>query len=109
IAKADARLDFRKPAARLAREVRAYQPWPVSYAEDRDGRVLRVHAAEALPAPADAADVRPGRIVAAGRGGIDVKTGDGALRVLRVRPPSSRAMDAAAYLAAHSVDGVEFV
>jgi len=109
IAKADARLDFRKPAARLAREVRAYQPWPVSYAEDRDGRVLRVHAAEALPAPADAADVRPGRIVAAGRGGIDVKTGDGVLRLLRVQPPSSRAMDAAAYLAAHSVDGVEFV
>ncbi len=109
IAKADAKLDFRKPAVRLAREVRAYQPWPVSFAVDRDGRVLRVHAAEPLPAPADAAGLPPGRVVAAGRAGIDVKTGDGVLRLLRVQPPSARAMDAAAYLAAHSVEGVEFV
>jgi len=109
IAKADARLDFTKPAVRLAREVRAYHPWPVAFAEDRDGRVLRVHAAEALPAPGDAAGLRPGQIVAAGRAGIDVKTGDGVLRLLRVQPPSSRTMDAAAYLAAHSLEGVEFV
>ncbi|MFS8606474.1 MAG: methionyl-tRNA formyltransferase [Gammaproteobacteria bacterium] len=109
IAKADARLDFHKPAERLAREVRAYHPWPVAFAEDRDGRVLRVHAAEALAATEDAARFRPGQVVAASRDGIDVKAGDGVLRLLRVQPPSSRVMDAAAYLAAHSVEGVEFV
>ena len=51
----------------------------------------------------------PGTIVTAGRAGIDVATGDGVLRLRRIQPPSGRAMDAAAYLAAHSLTGVAFV
>ena len=51
----------------------------------------------------------PGTIVAAGRAGIDVATGDGVLRLTRVQPPSGRVMDAAAYLAAHSVADAAFV
>lgn len=109
IAKADARLDWHQPAEELARRVRAYHPWPVAFTESRDGRVLRVHRAEAVPAPEDAAGAGPGAVVAATRRGIDVMTGAGVLRLTRVQPPSARAMDAAAYLAAHSLDGAEFV
>jgi len=50
-----------------------------------------------------------GTIVAAGRAGIDVATGDGVLRLRRIQPPSGRVMDAEAYLAAHSLSGVGFV
>ncbi|HEY8428584.1 MAG TPA: methionyl-tRNA formyltransferase [Sandaracinaceae bacterium] len=108
IDKADARLDFTLSADELARRVRAYHPWPVAFAELSDGRVLKVHAAEALrdPVPAGAP---PGRILAASKTGIDVATGRGVLRLTRVQPPSSRPMDVAAYLAAHSVEGSRFV
>ena len=108
IDKADARLDFRHPADELARRVRAYHPWPVAFAELSDGRTLRVHAAKALP-DADTGGAPPGRIIAAARAGIDVATGRGVLRLTRVQPPSSRPMAAEAYLAAHRLEGCEFV
>jgi len=108
IDKADAQLDWRRPAAELERRVRAYHPWPIAFAELSDGRVLRVHAATALPGAA-AHRAAPGRILAAARAGIDVATAEGVLRLERVQPPSSRPMDAAAYLAAHSLEGLEFV
>ncbi|HEX7079798.1 MAG TPA: methionyl-tRNA formyltransferase [Gammaproteobacteria bacterium] len=107
--KRDARLDWRAPAIDLARRVRAFNPWPVAYTVADDGRVIRILAAAARPAAPEAERIAPGRIVAAGRDGIDVATGEGVLRLLRIQPPSSRVMDAAAYLAAHRLDGVTFV
>ncbi|HEU4618099.1 MAG TPA: methionyl-tRNA formyltransferase [Gammaproteobacteria bacterium] len=111
IDKAEARLDWRDSARALERRVRAFNPWPVAVARLDDGRELRIWRAEALPAdPARQAVVEaPGAIVGAGRAGIDVATADGVLRLLEVQPPSGRAMDAAAYLAAHSLDRAAFV
>ncbi|MBN1241040.1 MAG: methionyl-tRNA formyltransferase [Gammaproteobacteria bacterium] len=106
IDKADGLLDWRQPAAALERRVRAFNPWPVAFARTAEGRTLRIFEASLLP---DAPGASPGDIVAADRDGIDVKTGDGVLRLERVQPPSSRVMDAGAYLAAHSMDGVRFV
>ena len=71
-----------------------------------DGRRLRVFEAEVLAA---AAGAPAGTIVAVGRAGIDVATGEGVLRLRRIQPPSGRVMDAESYLAAHSLAGVEFV
>ena len=107
IGKRDARLDFRQPAAALARRVRAFNPWPVAFAAGSDGRVIRVFEASVLPAPGGGGH-GPGKIVATGRAGIDVMTADGVLRLERVQPPGARVMDAAAYLAAHRLDGVTF-
>ncbi len=111
--KAEARLDWRESAALLARRVRAYNPWPAAFAELADGRRLRILRAEPLDA-AGAAGVGadagpPGRVLAAGRGGIDVATGDGLLRLEVVQPAGGRPMEAAAYLAAHSLDDAVFV
>jgi methionyl-tRNA formyltransferase len=107
IAKADASLDWSASAAELERRVRAFNPWPVAETRLDDGRRLRVWDAEALPTAASGA--APGSIVAATRAGIDVATGAGTLRLTKLQPPSSRVMDAAAYLAAHSLGGVQFV
>jgi methionyl-tRNA formyltransferase len=71
-----------------------------------DGTRLRVWRAEPLDA---ATTAPPGSVVAAGAAGIDVATGAGVLRLLRVQPPSGRVMDASAYLAAHPLDGAAFV
>jgi methionyl-tRNA formyltransferase len=105
IAKAEALLDWREPAVALERRVRAFNPWPVAETHLSDGRRLRVFEAEAR----DGARAAPGTVITAGREGIDVATGDGVLRLARIQPPSGRAMDAAAYLAAHSLRDVAFV
>ena len=92
--KAEARLDWRQPAAVLARKVRAYDPWPVAEAE-LAGERLRIHAAEPLAVAADAA---PGTVLAAGREGIDVACGEGALRLLTVQRDGGKPVSAADYL-----------
>jgi methionyl-tRNA formyltransferase len=106
ISKAEARLDWREPAIALERRVRAFDPWPVAETLMSDGRRLRVFEAVAISGARSAA---AGTIVAAGRAGIDVATGEGVLRLRRIQPPSGRVMDAEAYLAAHSLAGGAFV
>jgi methionyl-tRNA formyltransferase len=105
IGKADAVLDWREPAAALERRVRAFNPWPVAEARTDDGHRLRIWRAQALPGDARA---MPGAVLAGSPDGIDVATGEGRLRLKVVQPPGARAMDAAAYLAAHRVDGTSF-
>lgn len=96
--KAEARLDFAQPAAVLARKVRAFDPWPVAEAELAGERV-RVWAAQAVPSPAgDGGRATPGSILAAGRHGIDIACGEGALRLLRVQRAGGRTISAADYL-----------
>jgi methionyl-tRNA formyltransferase len=106
IAKFEGLLDWRHTALELERRVRAFNPWPVAEATLDDGRRLRIFEAEAVDAPSGAA---PGTIVAAARGGVDVAAGTGILRLKRIQPPSGRAMDVEAYLAAHSLAGAKFV
>ena len=106
IAKSDAHLDLTQRAAELERRVRAFNPWPVAQADLTDGRRLRIWQVAALDAEVDAS---PGTIVAAGAGGIDVATGNGVLRLERIQAPSSAAMEAGAWLAAHRLEGVSFV
>jgi len=106
IAKADAVLDWRRGALELDARVRAFDPWPVAETHLDDGTRLRVWRAEPLDAETAA---RPGTVVQAGAGGIDVATGAGVLRLTQVQPPSGRVMAASAYLAAHPLDGAAFV
>ena len=96
--KAEARLDWSRPASVLADTVRAFNPWPVAEAEVAGERV-RIHAATALPlAHAQA----PGTVLFAGRQGIDIACGEGALRLQRVQRAGGRAIDVADYLNARS-------
>jgi methionyl-tRNA formyltransferase len=103
--KSAAPLDWRLPATQLERRVRAFNPWPVAEAHTTDGRRLRIWAARAVPGIVDAA---PGTVLAAGAAGIDVATAEQILRLEIVQPPSGKAMPAAAYLAAHPLDGTDF-
>lgn len=103
IAKSDALIDWSCPARALERRVRAFDPWPVAYtylppAADGARERLRIWSALALPETAHGA---PGTVVASGPEGIDVATGDGTLRILRVQTAGRRAMESHAYLNAH--------
>ena len=106
ISKDEAALDWQQPAELLARQVRAFNPWPICFAALTDGRVLRIHEVEPVRGSTSAA---AGSIVAAGKSGIDVATSDGVLRLLKIQPPAAKVMPVSAYLNAHSLQGVSFV
>ena len=99
--KSEARLDWSQPAAALARKVRAFNPWPVAEAQLAGERV-RIHAAQPLPLAHDAA---PGTVLQAGREGIDIACGEGALRLRVLQREGGRPLAAADYLNARPLPG----
>jgi len=92
--KAEAKLDWSQPAEALARKVRAFNPWPVAEAQVA-GERLRIHAAVAIPRERDAA---PGTLLAAGRDGLDVACGEGALRIRTLQREGGKAITAADFV-----------
>jgi methionyl-tRNA formyltransferase len=93
--RADGRLDPGRPAVELERLVRAYQPWPGTFAEI-DGERLLVTASRVEAAVAG--DV-PGALV---RHGAEpaISTSDGRLVLERVTPPGRRPMTGAEWFRA---------
>ncbi len=99
ITKQEARIDWTRPAEQLARQVRAFNPWPVAFAE-LGADPLRIWQAHALLGDAGAA---PGVVVEAGKAGIDVATGAGCLRLLQVQLPGAKPVSTADFLHAHNL------
>ena len=91
LAKEEGHIDWRRPAADIARQVRAFNPWPGSYAE-LDGQRIRIH--EAQPLPGDDSQP-PGRVLDRQRSGIDVACGEGVLRITQLQLPGARAQSPA--------------
>jgi methionyl-tRNA formyltransferase len=102
--KHESQIDWRQPAQKIALQVRAFNPWPVAQT-DYAGKVMRIWQSAVLSENPGAA---PGAVVAAGKAGIDVATGQGILRIMRLQIPGKRAMTAREFLNAHRVDGVVF-
>ncbi len=89
IDKAEARLDWRRPAAELARLVRGLNPFPGAWFE-ADGQRVKLHAAEAVEG-----DGAPGTLL---DDGLTVACGDGALRLTSMQRAGKGVMDAAEFL-----------
>ncbi|MDE2090015.1 MAG: methionyl-tRNA formyltransferase, partial [Gammaproteobacteria bacterium] len=104
INKAEARLDWSKPALALERAVRAFNPWPVAYTSF-NGTLLRVWQAQALDEPGAEP---PGRVTRCSKQGIEVATGQGVLRLLQLQLPGGRPLSAAEFLNAHTLGSVTF-
>ncbi|WP_343818013.1 methionyl-tRNA formyltransferase [Dyella marensis] len=92
--KAEAKLDFQRDALSLERQVRAFDPWPVAEGEIA-GEPLRIWAAEAIARDHAAA---PGSVLSAGRDGIEIACGEGALRVTALQRAGGKRIGAADYL-----------
>lgn len=93
IEKAEARIDWRREAAHIDRQVRAFDPIPGATTL-LDGLPLKIWRVAPLPAAAG----EPGTVLAAGADGIDVACGSGALRVLELQRAGGRRLGAAEFL-----------
>ncbi|WP_263770796.1 methionyl-tRNA formyltransferase [Propionivibrio soli] len=93
IEKAEARLDWRLPAAEVERRVRAFNPFPGALASF-DGHSVKVWRAECVPTEGE-----PGRILAADKHGIVVGCGQNALRLLELQKAGGRRLSADQLLA----------
>ena len=91
--KEQGRINWQEPAEHIGRRVRAFHPWPGTYADWR-GVPLKILKVQALPEPEGGADLLPGDVIATAAGPA-VTTGRGVLRLLEVQPPGKRPMPAA--------------
>ena len=97
VTKAEARIDWRRTAVEIDRQVRAFDPAPGAEAA-LAGEALKVWAAEPVQGRGS-----PGAILDCGPGGIVVACGEGALRLLRLQKPGGRRLDAADFLRGSSL------
>lgn len=88
VSKEEALMDWMQPARQLEREVRAFNPWPVSYTSWK-GKPLRIWQAKAISQTHHAP---PRTILSASREGLDIATGEGALRLLSLQLPGGKAL-----------------
>jgi methionyl-tRNA formyltransferase len=94
IAKHEAALDWRRPADALAREVRAFDPFPGAFGT-LDGVAVKIWAAgvsDAAPA------AEPGTIVAVSTDGVVVACGEGALRLTQLQKPGGKRLPVREFL-----------
>jgi len=91
LSKEEARLDWNKSAKQLWQEVRAFNPWPVSYFEHQ-GNTIKVWQTQVSSTSSNAA---PGTIISASKKGIEVATGDGVLTLLSMQLPGKKPLSVA--------------
>ena len=92
IDKAEAAIDWREPAAVIARRVRAFNPVPGAVAA-LHGEAIKLWRCQ--PAPGEG---EPGRIVSAGDEGLTVACGQGVLHLLELQRPGGKRLPAADFL-----------
>lgn len=100
--KNEATIDWRQSAAQIARQVAAFNPWPVAQTSKGD-EVLRIWEARATE---ESTDQIPGSVIHADKQGIDIACENGTLRILRLQRPGGKPQSAAEYLNAHKLSGV---
>lgn len=94
LSKQDGKIDWSQSAESIERQVRALNPWPVAYTECGQHH-LRIWAAQRLvdknPAP-------PGTIVGVHHEGIDVVTGEGVIRLMRIQEAGGKPLAISAFI-----------
>lgn len=98
LSKQEAEVDWGQSAQQLHREIRAFNPWPVSYSTLR-GKSVKIWAADLL---ADECNLLPGQVIAHNRDGIRVCCGSGVLNITELQFAGKKRSHAAQLL--NSID-----
>jgi len=98
LSKAEAELDWHKPAGLLQRQVRAFSPWPVAWCE-LGGQRLQIWRAEVAE---NLVGLQPGQ-VRADDAELLIGTGDNALRILEIQRAGGKRMAVAEFLRAQQI------
>jgi methionyl-tRNA formyltransferase len=94
IKKEDAAINWHQSAAIIAQQIRAFNPWPISYTHISK-LVFRVHQARIVPMPVATS---PGTILSIDKHGILISTAQDAILVETLQFPGGKAMSVADYL-----------
>lgn len=89
ISKEEGKIDWRKSAKEIERTIRAFNPWPIAYAEI-DGKYVRIWQAEVKDYEKSTLTLPPGTIIHADKNGINVATGKDILCLLKIQFPGSK-------------------
>ncbi len=95
IDKAEAAIDWSQPADVIARRVRAFDPFPGA-SSVLAGEMVKVWRAE--PQAAGDGEARPGQVVAVDPAGIDVRCGEGVLRIAQLQRAGGKRLAVADFL-----------
>jgi methionyl-tRNA formyltransferase len=96
VEKAEAAIDWSRPADEIERRLRAFDPYP-GCTFVHEGQLLKLWRARVWPGPLDAT-ARPGQRFEAGADRWVMACGEGALELLQVQPPGGRRIAAAQWL-----------
>jgi methionyl-tRNA formyltransferase len=105
INKVDALLNWNRTAEKLACQVRAFNPWPISETVTADEKRLRIWEVDVLARQSDAP---PGSVLDSKKHVIEVATGQGVLRILKLQSPGGRVVSAKDYLNSNSLESTIF-
>ena len=97
--KEDGRIDWKRPAEEIDRQVRAFNPWPGAFTR-WENRLLKVYRGEVRKGISRTGG---GSVVWVGSDFIEVETGSGSLLIREVQLEGRRRMNARDFLSGHSV------
>lgn len=100
LSKEEGHIDFSMKPQRIERIIRAFDPWPGSYAYYDDKR-MKLWQAEPLDEITDAA---PGTILRVDPRGIDIAAGGEVLRITRIQMPGKKRVDIKEYLKGNFIE-----
>jgi methionyl-tRNA formyltransferase len=103
VSKQEAALDWRRPARVLARQVRAFDPFPGAFGT-LDGVVVKIWAAEAVDDLAQHGEsAEPGTVIRADASGVFIACGQGLLRATQLQKPGGKRLPAREFLAGSAI------
>lgn len=101
--KAEAEIDWQASAQTLARQIQAFNPWPVTFTQYQgQGQPLRIWQAEVGDL---STQKQPGLVISVSKTGVEVATGEGSLLITQVQPSGKKAMPAYDFALARQLSG----
>ena len=100
--KSDGQIDWSRSAVQIVNQIRAFQPWPGSYAtwEKANKSPIRliIHKASSVENVGTQPPLEPGQVILADKERLLIQTGEGALSIEKIQPAGKRAMPVADFL-----------